>query len=156
MSSYTHICKCNCYKLIEDNRNIERSFHISMQLRRGTLATNIMSILRHVNFHAFGANTAEMSENVVVYTVKHIALCVRVYMWARNVTIYSTNIRCDIRAVGFSCFFSSFSRRAICVLYWRCFVPGEKADGTLYSGRFASSHLSFSFTPSLYVTRNTV
>lgn len=43
----------------------------------------------------------------------------------RDVTIYSTNIRCDIRAVGFS--FSSFPRRAICVLYWRC--RGKKPPG---------------------------
>jgi len=84
--------------------------------------------------------TAEISENALPMFNTPVR--------ERNVTIYATNIRCDIRAVDFSCSFSPFSRRAICVLYRRCFVPGEKADGTLYSGRFASSHLFLSLSSS--------
>lgn len=80
--------------------------------------------------------TAEIPENARFNTLVR----------ERNVTIYATNIRCDIRAVDFSCSFSPISRRAICVLYQRCFVPVEKTDGTLYSGRFfASLSLFLSF-----------
>jgi len=67
--------------------------------------------------------------------------------------------------VDIACSLSLFSflpRHAICVLYRWCFAPGEKADGTLYSGRFASLRLSpflsLSLSPffSRYVAWNTV